>query len=114
LKNPPAPGSVISVKHSGYFSNGRLKKPVFWRERKDLKWENIHELPSSQKVTLSISYFMFKFTQLSKAHEAVWVKKENYRTFFDWLGQELKLEDKEAWYKVPKEVKEEKQESESD
>jgi DNA ligase-1 len=39
--NPPEVGSVLTVKHSGYFSNGTLRHPYFWRERKDISWKDI-------------------------------------------------------------------------
>lgn len=43
--DPPAVGSIVTVKHSGYYSTGKLKQPVFWRERKDVTWEDILATP---------------------------------------------------------------------
>ena len=46
LDDPPSIGSIITVKHSGTFPNGKLKSPMFWREREDMKWEDISMSPS--------------------------------------------------------------------
>jgi hypothetical protein len=35
-ENPPSSGSIITVKHFGIYSNGTLKNPFYWRQRKDL------------------------------------------------------------------------------
>src|SRR4051794_29206187 len=48
LEDPPAIGSVLTVKHNGCYKNGTLRHPYFWRERKDVIWENI----SSEKRKL--------------------------------------------------------------
>jgi hypothetical protein len=37
----PKIGSVITVKHSGYWSSGILRDPYFWRERTDAVWEDL-------------------------------------------------------------------------
>lgn len=39
LMHPPSIGSVVTVKHHGFTSNGTLKAPKFWRERRDMTWE---------------------------------------------------------------------------
>jgi hypothetical protein len=41
LKVPPEIGSVLTVKHTGYYSNGRLRDPLFWRERDDINWAEL-------------------------------------------------------------------------
>jgi hypothetical protein len=38
---PPPFGAVLTVKHAGYWENGRLKDPVFMRERRDMSWDDI-------------------------------------------------------------------------
>ena len=51
--DPPAIGSVITVKHARRHANGRLKDPVFWRERTDTTWDEIsesHSVASHNKV----------------------------------------------------------------
>lgn len=40
-ENPPAVGSVVTVKHTGYYSTGTLKFPYFWRARTDMTWEQV-------------------------------------------------------------------------
>jgi len=50
INDPPKIGSVLTVKHAGFYSNGRLKHPYFWREREDLSWDQVkknHEAKSS-------------------------------------------------------------------
>lgn len=41
LSAPISIGSVITVKHAGSNSKGRLRAPIFWRERKDILWQDI-------------------------------------------------------------------------
>src|SRR5438045_1808821 len=48
LENPPPIGTIITVKHSGNYANGRHKQPIFWRERKDTA---LHELTLSKNFT---------------------------------------------------------------
>ncbi len=40
IKNPPEIGSVITVKHNGYYQTGTLQHPFYWRQRKDIQWED--------------------------------------------------------------------------
>ena len=35
LDKPPPVGTTITVKHSGSFSGGLLKRPIFWRIKED-------------------------------------------------------------------------------
>lgn len=51
LDDPPSIGSIITVKHSGCYSTGILKQPVFWRERSDVVWKESSTL-SSKEVRL--------------------------------------------------------------
>src|SRR5690349_11370693 len=63
LSNPPAVGSIITVKHAGNYANGKLKQPIFWRERKDILWNDLsHEQQvfSSPLVFCSICYRILK------------------------------------------------------
>ena len=32
---------MITVKHAGYWDSGKLKDPVFLRERYDMEWEDV-------------------------------------------------------------------------
>lgn len=41
LEEPPATGSILTVKHAGNFSNGRLRSPIFWRVRTDVEWKHL-------------------------------------------------------------------------
>src|SRR5690349_8045687 len=70
LESPPSLGSIITVKYSGISSSGKLKKPIFWRERHD------NLLPTNSQVGVQFS-------------GAVWTKRENHRLFFDCPGKEL-------------------------
>eukprot|EP01124_Arcella_intermedia_P025307 TRINITY_DN4503_c2_g1_i2.p1 TRINITY_DN4503_c2_g1~~TRINITY_DN4503_c2_g1_i2.p1 ORF type:complete len:157 (-),score=39.89 TRINITY_DN4503_c2_g1_i2:584-1054(-) len=39
---PPAPGTVLTVKHHGFFnSSQKMKYPFLWRVRTDLNWKEI-------------------------------------------------------------------------
>lgn len=38
---PPEQGAVLTVKHTGYWKTGKLKYPYFWRERRDVTWDQI-------------------------------------------------------------------------
>ncbi len=54
LQNPPKLGSVITVKHFGYYGNGTLKHPFFWREREDIDWKDITSDSKEIKVRKEI------------------------------------------------------------
>ena len=41
LEDPPPIGSVLTIKHFGYYQNGLLRHPFYWRIRVDLSWEDI-------------------------------------------------------------------------
>jgi len=41
LENPPSIDSVLTIKHTGFFSTGRVRDPFFWRIRKDISWDDI-------------------------------------------------------------------------
>jgi hypothetical protein len=43
INDPPKIGSIVTVKCNGYYNNGRLKHPYFYRERPELTWENVVE-----------------------------------------------------------------------
>ena len=36
IDNPPPLGSIITVKHSGYYKNGTLRHPFYWREKTEI------------------------------------------------------------------------------
>lgn len=77
LKNPPLIGSVLSIKHSGYFKNGILRHPLFWRT----------SLPFSGQL-------------LSLFGNANWIEHSNSRQFFDYLGLHLNLKTLDDFYRV--------------
>ena len=31
-------GSIITVKHTGYYGNGRLRHAFYWRKRPNIEW----------------------------------------------------------------------------
>jgi hypothetical protein len=39
--NPPKESTVITVTYLGYFTNGKLRNPLFLRERLDLTWNDV-------------------------------------------------------------------------
>jgi len=39
--SPPNIGTVLTVKHSGYYTNGRLREPFFWRVCEGILWKDI-------------------------------------------------------------------------
>ena len=41
IEDPPPIGSVLTVKHFGYYQNGILRHPFYWRIRYDLSWQDI-------------------------------------------------------------------------
>jgi len=45
---PPSVGAIITVKHNGSFSNGTLKRPVYWREARSVG--KVFEQPSSAQI----------------------------------------------------------------
>jgi hypothetical protein len=47
--------SVITVKHNGYYASGVLKHPYFWRQRKDVSWENLIETSPIQNTVSKIN-----------------------------------------------------------
>jgi hypothetical protein len=56
LTNPPPVGSVITVKHSGFYKNGTMRHPFYWRVRTNILWNHI-----SQETRSLVSYkFFFK------------------------------------------------------
>ena len=85
LNNPPKIGTILTVKHSGYYSNGTLKAPFFWRER------NTEDIILNQWPLQS---------NMSKSPQPIWTKKENIREFFDWLSKDLLMKDLQDWYNV--------------
>lgn len=40
MEEPPAIGSVITVKHNGFFRNGTARDAFYWRERPDIQWRS--------------------------------------------------------------------------
>jgi hypothetical protein len=52
--NPPSIGSVITVKHTGSYTNGTLKHSFYWRQRPDIQWSNI-----SQETRVTVKNFLF-------------------------------------------------------
>lgn len=67
INNPPKLGSVLTVKHTGYYSNGVLKLPNFWREREDVSWVNITKTsssPSSIVNLLKLKFYTIRFLVL--------------------------------------------------
>lgn len=80
LDNPPPLGSTITVKHNGCHSTGRLKRPVFWRQKNDEK----------DKVILGA-------TTLISAQRIV-----NHKAFFDELIEVFDIKIPDDWYKVRK------------
>src|SRR5690349_13275634 len=97
---PPPIGSIVTVKHAGSNSNGRLKQPMFWRERKDLNWETLTLPPTHPTVYQPVLVIHLTF----KIFKSVWTKKENHRKFFDWLGKELSIKEVDGWYAVTKDI----------
>jgi hypothetical protein len=41
LDKPPKIGSIITVKHNGYYQNGTLKQPYFWRDFNTVSWDSV-------------------------------------------------------------------------
>jgi len=41
IQDPPKIGSILTVKCNGYYNNGRLKHPYFYRERHELTWDDV-------------------------------------------------------------------------
>ena len=39
--NPPPTGTIVTVKHEGVKASGRLNRPVYFRIRKDVTWEDL-------------------------------------------------------------------------
>lgn len=54
LSNIPTIGSVITIKHSGYYKNGTLRHAFYWRTRGDIEWEAI-----SQESREIVIFFVF-------------------------------------------------------
>src|SRR5690348_9753036 len=96
LENPPAIGAVITVKHLGSNFDGKLKKPMFWRERKDVSWEQfslLHVATASNQVC----QYLTNLIHIKAFSNLVWTKKENHRTFFERLGKELQFNQLDDW-----------------
>ena len=55
VDEPPSIGSIITVKHAGSNEKGRLRNPIFWRERNDIQWSEVtlsQNLSLDEKVTI--------------------------------------------------------------
>jgi hypothetical protein len=57
LNNPPPIGSVITVKHSGFFSTGTLRHAFYWRQRPDILWSTISK---EKRITVLIMIFQIE------------------------------------------------------
>lgn len=58
IDDPPSIGSVITVKHAGSNDKGRLRRPIFWRERKDIQWKTIslsNDVKDTDKVNTALA-----------------------------------------------------------
>jgi hypothetical protein len=81
--NAPAIGSVISVKHSGFFPNGKIKHVLSWSEPKNSHWTHLDHTKKTD-------------------FDPNWSKSGNHKAYFDWLGRELDIHQPSDWYKVKK------------
>jgi hypothetical protein len=73
-ETPPTFGSILSVKHSGYFKNGTLKNPFLWRTTNKLVMntvENVH-----------------------------WIEHSNSREFFDKFGKKMDYKMLDDFYNI--------------
>lgn len=77
IENPPSPGSVLTVKHSGYWSSRKLKYPSYWRKRLDVNWETV----------------------LAQYKEDLYHKKELVAK----VGKSIGVQEMEDWYNVSEE-----------
>jgi ATP-dependent DNA ligase len=41
--NPPKEGIIVTVKHEGVKASGKLNRPVYFRIRKDVTWEDLQK-----------------------------------------------------------------------
>jgi len=87
MENPPTLGSIITVKHTGCYSTGVLKKPMFMRERKD---------PPLSRV---IQFRQYNYLQQNSGE---WNKRESHKAFFELLSRSLGIKEPSDWYKVTK------------
>lgn len=118
LEDPPPPGAIITVKHTGYNASGkynafsamlkncsnqisqmlgRLQHPEFWRERRDVTWEEQKQIEEKKPFLVE-----WKFHEYLPVKGAAWANKENHKSFFDLLGRELSLQQPSDWYKLTK------------
>src|SRR4051794_2466991 len=87
LDDPPEIGSIVTVKHAGTLANGKLRSPMFWRERKDVLWEEICMSQSLTHANVCLNISIVYVFQAFKT--ALWTKKENHLAFFKFLGMKL-------------------------
>ena len=93
LDNHPQIGSVISVKYSGCYSNGILRKPIFWRERKDIEFKLQQTMVGILSIWIISCQNVLKLSQNSN---------EDHKHFFDQLANKLLINNYQDWYHVSK------------
>src|SRR5688572_26476968 len=73
LENPPAIGSVVTVKHSGTFSNGTLRNAFFWRPRPDMSWTNQQDQRQFVRLDIidNVSDTVCKLDTTRESHQTV-------------------------------------------
>ncbi len=84
LRDPPQLGAVITVKHNGYYENGTIKFPFFYRERKDITWDDLTHPKRIDRLDAKYD----------------WSHLHNQKAFFDRLGDSLRIKSLDGWYAV--------------
>src|SRR6185437_11300147 len=74
LDSPPTIGSLLTVKHSGYFKNGALRNPFYWRSK--------------------------EFIEPFEGIGLNWTDILHHKELFDLLGNRLKYKSLDHFYKI--------------
>ena len=86
----PPIGSIITVKHSGCYSNGLLKRPVFWR------------VAFKQQVHPAIWCLILNQEQSLNKDDSLWTQPEEHILFFERLASQLSIDTPSKWYQLNK------------